>query len=236
MMAISKSLSQKMLTRDQVRRCDQIAIERFGINGLVLMENAGLAAAEVIFGLVTAMTPKRVCIVAGAGNNAGDGFVVARHLTNQAVRVDVLLCAPREKYQGDALSNLVILERMGLPIYPLGDKPADEVAATVTKFGQQAALVVDALLGTGANGPPRQPFHSAILAINALGKPVVALDIPSGLDCDTGLPLEVAVKANHTITFAAMKWGFTHPGAAAYTGQVQVASIGINTDWLMGTL
>jgi len=220
-----------VMSREEVRNCDRIAIERFEINGLVLMENAGSAAASLILSLLKDAS-SGVCIVAGVGNNAGDGFVVARHLYNAKIDVEVLLCPERDRFKGDALANLRIIEHMRIPIVALEGKSPEEVKELILSHGQRAEIVVDALLGTGTSGAPREPIRSAIEAINTLDKTVVALDIPSGLDCDTGEPLESAVRADHTITFAAMKKGFLNPAAAAYTGKVRVASIGIEAGFL----
>jgi len=224
-----------VLSREQVRQCDRIAIERFEINGLVLMENAGAAAARLILSLPDDIASCCVCVVAGVGNNAGDGFVVARHLSNANVPVEVILCGSRERYKGDAEANLRIIERMALPIICLEPGPPEAAAAVIRSHTAVADIIVDAMLGTGAVGAPREPIRSAIEVINDLQKiqkTVVALDIPSGLDCDTGEPLEIAVRADHTVTFAAMKKGFQSPEAGKYTGDVTVASIGIDTSLL----
>ena len=228
--------TELVLSREQVRQCDRIAIERFEINGLVLMENAGAAAARLILSLLDDIASSGVCVVAGVGNNAGDGFVVARHLSNVNVPVEVILCGSRERYKGDAEANLRIIERMALPIICLEPGPPD-AAAVVQSHAASADIIVDAMLGTGAVGSPREPIRSAIEVINDLQKiqkTVVALDIPSGLDCDTGQPLEAAVRADHTVTFAAMKKGFQSPEADKYTGDITVASIGIKTSLLQG--
>jgi len=221
-----------VLSRTQVRACDRVAIEDFEINGLVLMENAGSAAARHILSLLDPLPNAGVCVIAGTGNNAGDGFVVARHLTNAGVNIKVLVCGARDRVGGDALSNLRIIEHMGLPITYADQQPPDALAVTIRSHVGPTDLIVDAMLGTGTAGPPREPIRSAIEEINRLTNPVVALDIPSGLDCDTGQPLEIAVKADHTVTFAAIKKGFHSPAAAAYTGRLTVAGIGIRTDLL----
>lgn len=226
--------TELVLSREQVRQCDRIAIERFEIKGLVLMENAGAAAARLILSLLDDPASSSVCIVAGVGNNAGDGFVVARHLSNANVQVEVILCGDRERYKGDAEANLRIIERMALPIICLETEPPEAAAVVIRSHAAVADIIVDAMLGTGAAGAPREPIRSAINIINDLQKTVVALDIPSGLDCDTGQPLEVAVRADHTVTFAAMKKGFQSPEARKYTGDVTVASIGIDTSLLQG--
>ena len=231
-----RPLQQIVLSRDQFRASDAIATERFGIAGVVLMENAGSAAARFIASIAdNSEGSVRVCIIAGAGNNAGDGFVVARHLYNEGFPVEVLICVDRSRFRGDALTNLAIIENMKLPIvYP----QPEEITESIQKHAAHCDIVVDALLGTGTAGPPRGAIRDAIEAINSLeNKTVVALDIPSGLDCDTGEPLEIAVRADYTVTFAAMKKGFMKlkqlPAAAEYIGVVTVAPIGINTAMLI---
>jgi len=228
----SNQQERLILSRDQVRACDGVAIEKYEINGLVLMENAGAAAARHILDLLQKSGGKRVAILAGAGNNAGDGFVVARHLVNEGIEVDVLICVVRERFQGDALSNLMIMEHMEIPIQYADPESAEGIAAAIQKIGSKSDMLVDALLGTGTVGAPREPFRTAITTINQLDLPVVALDIPSGLDCDSGFPLGIAVRANHTVTFAAIKKGFSNPQAFEYTGVVTLASIGIHTRYL----
>jgi len=237
-MAKNPAVPHLVLSRRQVRACDTYAIEHFKIPSLVLMENAGSAAARYILDLLDNPADSGVCIIAGSGNNAGDGFVVARHLSNETVNVEILICGSRDRLKPDALANLVIVENMKLPIHYLDTSSHSDEAALLESISQtvgklagsrQVNLVVDALLGTGATGPPKQPLRAVIEALNQLNKTVVALDIPSGLDCDTGKPLEVAVRAHHTITFAAMKKGFLIPDAQDYIGKVSVASIGIST-------
>jgi NAD(P)H-hydrate epimerase len=225
----SKRFEEPILSREQVRACDGVAIEQYEINGLVLMENAGGAAARYIQRVLRAHDGNRAAIIAGAGNNAGDGFVVARHLVNEGIEVVVVICVDRERFRGDALSNLVILEHMQVPIKYLAPEAVGEA---IQKVGGESDLLVDALLGTGTSGPPREPFRTAIETINQLDVPVVALDIPSGLDCDSGAPLGIAVKADHTVTFAAIKQGYSNPEAKQYTGEVILASIGIDVRYL----
>lgn len=223
-----------VLTRDQVRNCDRIAIERFHVPGIVLMENAGSAAARWINGELARRSGRRVCILAGPGNNGGDGFVVARHLANDGVDVQILLFTPAEKIKGDAAANFAIIHAMQITLCELGNSTPNQVAAAIRDRAGQADLVVDALLGTGATGQPREPIRTAIETLNALNRPVVALDTPSGLDCDTGEPLGgPAVHAVATVTFAAMKKGFAQGRARDFTGPVQVASIGIAAQRLL---
>lgn len=209
------------LSRAQVREVDRRAIEEYGLPGLVLMENAGAGAA---LWLEQLGIRGRVAICCGKGNNAGDGFVIARHLENRGHRVDVLLCVGPEELTGDAAVNLHVLQRAGTPLRVLtGDRgrPQDWTAALVG-----SDWIVDALLGTGLQGPVRPPFSTVIDAINGCGLKTFAVDLPSGLDCDTGLPLGTAVRARYTATFVAQKRGFDVPEAAEYVGRVEVIDIG----------
>ncbi len=216
---------QTALSRKQVRQVDRMAIEQMGIPGVVLMENAGRNTAEAILRLLPAPAGGRVCIVCGSGNNGGDGFVIARHLHNAGVSVVILLAAEPQKLAGDARTNYDIVQRMSLPIYPL--RTPEQLA------GQQATLeradvIVDALLGTGFSGQPRAPLDAVIRAINAAEKAkVVAVDLPSGLDCDTGQPGDPCVRADLTVTFVARKIGLDQPAASDYVGRVIVADIGV---------
>jgi NAD(P)H-hydrate epimerase len=209
-----------VLTREQVRRLDQIATARFGIPGIVLMENAGRGATDHLL----RMHPDapRFLVVAGRGNNGGDGFVIARHLRLRGRGVSVALLGRREDFglAPDAAANLAILDRMAMPLHPV---------LTINDLHGLLAdqpVVVDAIFGTGLSGDVRGLAREVIALLNASGCPILSVDIPSGLDCDTGLPLGVAIKAAATVTFAAMKLGFTRPGAAVWTGPVHVADIG----------
>jgi len=208
------------LTRDEVRQVDRRAIEELGLPGIVLMENAGRGATEL---LIELGIDGPVIVVAGKGNNGGDGFVIARHLEIHGFEVRVLLLADPHELVGDALTNYRVLNAAGSPIRncagadPSGWK--DEL--------RTGSWIVDALLGTGTRGSVREPFGTVIEQINASGVRVLAVDLPSGLDCDTGQPLGPCVRAAHTATFVAPKRGFDAPGAAEFTGQVHVIGIGV---------
>ena len=222
-----------ILSRQQVRNCDRTAIEKYQIPGITLMENAGSAAARYILDLIENPQAARVCVLAGVGNNGGDGFVVARHLDNAGVKAEIIICGDRQKCRGDAGSNLAIVNNMKLPIFYTDELSQPEIAALISSKTSVADLIVDAMLGTGAAGRPREPVRTAIDIVNAAGKIVVAVDIPSGLDCDTGTSSGTTVKADHTVTFMAVKKGFTNPDAKIYTGSVVVASIGVSAKLLM---
>jgi NAD(P)H-hydrate epimerase len=206
------------VTRDEIREIDRVAIEEYGIPGVVLMENAGRGAADLAMEMLGGTTDARVSIVCGSGNNAGDGFVIARHLHNRGVGVVIHLLAPREKISGDALVNLQVIEKMKLDIR---QTPPGEVTF------EGVDLIVDAMLGTGLQGEVREPYVSAIRAVNAAKTPTLCVDIPSGLDANTGAILGEAVCAERTVTFAAPKIGFTLCDGPSMTGSVTVVDIGV---------
>jgi NAD(P)H-hydrate epimerase len=211
------------LSRAEVRELDRRAIEQFCVPGLILMENAGRNAARWLVELGIA-GPVAICC--GKGNNAGDGFVMARHLDAWGCTVHVLLVGDPAEFKGDALVNYRILEASQFPLIRW-DPSRDD--AHVTALLRGASWIVDGLLGTGMQGEVRDPIRSAIEALNASPARKFAIDIPSGLDADTGRPLGLAVRASHTATFVATKLGLENPAAAAYTGEVRVIDIGVPT-------
>jgi NAD(P)H-hydrate epimerase len=208
------------LTRAQVRELDRRAIEEFGVPGIILMENAGRGAAEILMQL----DPKRVpvLVVCGKGNNGGDGYVIARQLDNSGWPVSISSISKFEELRGDAATNAKIAERAG--IEQVADSTVRE--ATLRRIQTHAGWIVDALFGTGLSGPIVAPFDRVIAAINASMASVLAVDIPSGLDSDTGEPLGPTVQADHTVTFVAAKAGFTKPSAAQWLGELHVVGIG----------
>ncbi len=210
------------LTRAQVRAVDQHAIEQLGIPGAVLMENAGRGAARVLQALGI---HGPVVIACGKGNNGGDGLVIARHLVNAGIDVLTLLFATPEDLSPDAALQWNIVQKMRLSTQAVA-QPLDleKLSATFAR----AEWIVDALFGTGLTGPVRAPFDSAIASINASPARVFAVDIPSGLDCDTGEPLGSTIRAEHTVTFVAPKLGFGNPASLAWTGHVHVVDIGVS--------
>lgn len=209
------------LTRDQVRSIDRFAIDQLGIPGVVLMENAGRGAAEV---LVSLGVSGPVVVCCGKGNNGGDGFVLARHLHLGGHDVRVLLFTEASALQGDARINCEIVAKMKVPLTVFAGSSLNE--ARLHRELVQAALAVDALFGTGLTGPVRSPLDRVIELINGCGARILAVDIPSGLDCDTGQPLGATIRADDTITFVGLKKGFLAPGAQAWTGRVHVVGIG----------
>jgi NAD(P)H-hydrate epimerase len=209
------------LTREQARALDRKVMEKVGVPGVVLMENAGRGVAELLRALGV---QGLVLVCCGKGNNGGDGFVVARHLDNAGVAVRVLLLARPEELTGDAAVNYRVLTHSPVLIEVLSESPSD---AELRRELASADWVVDALFGSGLQGTVRPPFDRVIGAINASMARVLAVDIPSGLDSDTGRPLGVAVRAHHTATIAAPKKGFAEPGAGAWLGCVHVIDMGM---------
>jgi NAD(P)H-hydrate epimerase len=183
-----------------------------------LMQRAGLAVARLA--LTIAPHAKTIWIACGPGNNGGDGFVIARHLDNAGVKVRVLLFAEAAELSGDAAVNHAICVKAGIAVvHCLGDDRYQ------TDFAE-AEWVVDALLGSGLQGAVRPPFDRVIAAINAAPARRFAVDLPSGMDADTGVPLGACVRAHHTATVVAPKAGFASPAAAAYLGRVHVVGMG----------
>jgi NAD(P)H-hydrate epimerase len=215
-------MAANYLSREEVRALDRSAIEEFGVPGVVLMENAGRGAAELLMSLGVRGS---VAICCGKGNNGGDGFVIGRHLDNHHVPVRVFLFVRPEELAGDAAINYGIIAKSRLPIEICTDPQTirEQLAGELLNF----EWIVDALFGTGLAGPVRSPFVEAIGAINAAGARVLAVDIPSGLDCDTGESLGATVRAEHTATFVSWKRGFVHEAAKPWLGRVHVIDIGI---------
>ena len=203
------------LTREQSRAIDVIAGEKYRVPGIVLMENAARAAADLADEMVGGKI-SRVNILCGPGNNGGDGLAIARHLHNRGHGVRIYLLGDPVRYKGDALINWKIVEAMGI-----------SCSVLTPQSNLDADLIIDALFGTGLTEEPRAPFGEIAGIVNAGGIPVLAVDIPSGLDCDTGKPLgSVAIRANQTITFVAEKIGFSNPAAREFLGRITVGDIG----------
>jgi len=217
-----------VMTRDEVRAFDAWAINTLGIPGVVLMENAGRSCAELIEEKLEDLAGRKVCIFCGTGNNGGDGYVIARHLINRGIKVTVVVCGDRSKIKGDAKINLDILEQMGESIELLNPSDRD-IAGQVERFVTGSGIIVDSLFGTGLRGQLSDEYRRLIGSINNCDCPVLAVDIPSGLDCDAGEPLGAAIRAVWTVTFVAVKKGFVPGSAAQYTGEIFIASIGIAT-------
>lgn len=219
-------MSQLVLTRHQSRQVDQRAVEQWGFSSLVLMENAGRAAADGLCRLNTKTQP--VSIFCGKGNNGGDGFVMARHLQLRGLPVQVLIFHEPRNFSADALANYLILKECGLPCQLMSNLPDSGTwQPSLEETCHGSAWLVDALLGTGSSGPPRSPLDQVIRWMNASSAQRLALDVPSGLDCDTGEVSEVAIRADQTFTFAAAKPALLMEQAAEHVGHLEICDIGL---------
>jgi ADP-dependent NAD(P)H-hydrate dehydratase / NAD(P)H-hydrate epimerase len=213
-----------IVTTKEMQELDRRATAEYGIPSLLLMEHAGGETAREMGAAFPALSRGRALVLCGRGNNGGDGFVVARHLLGRGIRVETFLLARREDVKGDARVNLEILEKLGASPREIG--AATELGAIQERI-VSADVVVDALLGTGARGPVDGLFAQAIEIVNRAGRPVVAVDVPSGLIADSPETAGPAIRATLTVTFALPKACLLLYPAAAYAGSVRVADIGI---------
>ncbi len=213
-------------TAEQIRELDRRAIEEYGIPRAVLMENAGRCVADEVLDMLADPLDSSVIILCGKGNNGGDGFVVARHLDNAGVAVEIVTAAPLEALdcEGEAAANFRVVRKIGIEMRQV---LTEEEAKAESSRLKSTELIVDALLGTGLQGEVREPARSLILTANESGTPIVAVDTPSGLCCDTGKVLGVAIRASLTVTLAAPKKGFTIGEGPDHTGELVLADIGI---------
>lgn len=211
-------MTELILTRDQIRSVDSRAMNEYQMPGVILMENAGRGTSALIRENYDKPGEKHLAVFAGAGNNGGDGYVIARHLHNAGWQVRVVLAVDETKLKGDALVNYKIIKNMNVPVETI-DK-ADEILSW-------ADVAVDALFGTGFSGEVRPPVDDLITKINDAGKPVVAVDVPSGLDCQTGQASETTIKAAFTATFVAVKAGMVEESAQQYVGKAIPVDIGV---------
>jgi NAD(P)H-hydrate epimerase len=209
------------LSRDEVRSIDVRASDEFAMPTIVLMENAGRGAASW---LRDRIGNGRVVIACGPGNNGGDGGVVARHLDTWGFGVHLVWFTDPAQLKGDAVIQRDILEHSGI-VTEIIDPETTPDRLDALWFG--ADWLVDALLGTGLTRPVEGLLARAIASMNRSKVPILALDLPSGLDADTGSPLVDAIKATATTTFVAPKLGFDREASRAYTGEVVVIEIGV---------
>lgn len=227
-----------VFTRDAVRAVDHAAVHDLAIPSLLLMEHASLALARHARDMLRDSAAPAALIICGKGNNAGDGIALARHLHLEGLPVHLVLCAPDDSYSGDAATNLAIARRLRIPITIADEHSVDAPLRAALSTLPPAPLVVDALLGTGLSGPPRGVILHLIHAVNRLAadaSPILSIDIPSGLDADTGEPASPhpdharsadVVRADRTVTLVGLKKGFLTLSAQAYLGQVCIEGIG----------
>lgn len=217
----------RILSREASRSLDRLAVERYAIPPIVLMENAGRHVADIALDGLGETRDASVLIVCGPGNNGGDGLCAARHLHNAGVRVAIVL-ASHDAFAGESGTNREIVRAMRLPVTPDATNPAGAIARLAAELGGPS-LIIDAIFGTGLTRPIEGALADAVRAVNGMqeaGVPVLAIDCPSGLDADTGAVLGACVRADVTVTFEGLKPGFLALDAQAYLGEVIVVDIG----------
>jgi NAD(P)H-hydrate epimerase len=213
----------KLLTADEMRALDRATSEAFGLPSIVLMEHAGKGVAQAARAML-GQAARHVCLVCGKGSNGGDGFVAARWLLRWGYVPEIFLVGRCDEVEGDARANLDLCLKTGLEVEEItGDADYVLLAGSL----RRSALVIDALLGTGLSGPPRPAVGQAIRQIAGVKRPVLSVDIPSGVNADTGEAFDPHVVADRTVTFGAWKRGLAlHPGAAC-AGVIELVDIGL---------
>lgn len=223
-------MKKEPLTVKQIQALDSIAIKKYGVASLTLMENAGRAVAEEVLKDLKEKRDARVCVFCGRGNNAGDGLVAARHLLNACISTEIFLIGRAENLKNDAAVNYLILETGGIAIKEI--QKADE--ALKEKIAR-ADVIVDAVFGAGLNREVREPFRGIIEAINTLKQRTISIDIPSGLDGTTGNIYGACIHADKTVTLSFLKRGFFKRDGPRHTGKIVVVDIGIPKELMKKT-
>lgn len=213
-----------VVTAQQMQAMDKRTIDQIGIPGMVLMENAGRGFVSVMWQQFPQLEEMHVGVVAGRGNNGGDGFVIARYLSQARVQVTVFLLAEKDLVGGDAAINLTLLDQLQVHILQI---PTEEALAKTQSQFKKPNLWVDAILGTGLNSVVRGRYKKVIDLLNQTGEPILAVDIPSGIDADTGQLLGTAIQAHTTVTFGHPKIGHLQYPGRHLSGAIQVVNIGI---------
>lgn len=214
----------RVVTADEMREMDRQTIASFGLPGRLLMENAGYGAARIFKDRFENYRQKKIAVLAGRGNNGGDGFVIGRYLSETGARVTVFLLSNRSQVKGDAEANLNLLGPLDIPVIEIPDEAAFEKYQTELRHQD---IYIDAIFGTGLKSDIQGFFKHVIEWINKTGTPVFAVDIPSGLNADTGQPNGTCIQAHSTATFAYPKVGHVLLPGTLYTGHLEVVDIGI---------
>ncbi|MCM8777112.1 MAG: NAD(P)H-hydrate epimerase [Candidatus Omnitrophica bacterium] len=209
-----------ILTREEIAMVEKETEETYGISRLILMENAGRTLAEVISSRIRRVIDKKICIVAGKGNNGGDGFVSARYLFNMGMNVKVIYTDPPDKLSNLSFTNYQILCKIGIENI-LFERTLDTI-----NILKESDVIVDAIFGTGIKGNVTGVSAEVISLINESKRFVVCADIPSGLDADTGIVKGECVKGNITVSFGFAKKGFYINSGPEYCGKIVVTDIG----------
>lgn len=214
----------KPITSDQMYRIEQNGDSILGMRRFLMMENAGHGVADFIVQKFKNLKGKKIVAICGTGNNGGDGFVASRHLAGYGAKVIVILLgSPSNLRSEEARLNWSIIEKMDSIEIIFGRELSDEIKSRITK----AHIILDSIFGTGINGEIREPYASAIDAINQSKSYVLAVDVPSGFDPNTGQIHKKCIMADATITFHRLKIGLAEKKKKKYTGPVHVEWIGI---------
>lgn len=215
----------KLATPGQMSAMDHYAIEKLGIPGIVLMENAALKVVEEIVETLEGVEGRRILLLAGKGNNGGDALAAARHLANRGACVMIHLFASGTEAAGDAKINLDIVKKMKVPVMEYSSHGSG--LSLLHEDIHKADLIVDGIFGTGLKGEVAGVLREVILAVNAAGKPVIAIDIPSGVSGENGKVLGACIHAAKTVTFGLPKIGLLVEPGCEHVGKLVVADIGI---------
>lgn len=213
-----------VVTADEMRRLDEYAIQKVGLPATLLMENAGSAVAQEVLSFIEETEVHhhtgvhKWAVLVGKGNNGADGLVAARHLAEQGIHVDIVYAVPPELLTGDAGFQRDVITQLKIPTFVYGSTPIH--------WGAYAGII-DGLLGTGAKGEPRPPYSEIIREVNDSNRPIFSIDIPSGIDPDTGQLYDSCIKATRTIALAFLKRGLVQYPGVDVSGEVTVRSIGI---------
>ncbi len=214
----------KTVTAKQMKRLDTLAIKRYGIPALILMENAGRTACEETLKMLPKSGVRRVVVFCGYGNNGGDGFVCARHLINKGIQTRVYLVGEKKEFSKEARVNFQILCKMKQKFKIIRS------ANALGKFEEEVKkynLIIDGIFGIGIKGKLDSFYQRLFNILNISKIPILALDIPSGLDADTGKPLGNAIRAAKTVTFGLLKKGLTNKKAQKFTGKIRIGDISL---------
>ncbi|MBU4346609.1 MAG: NAD(P)H-hydrate epimerase [Candidatus Omnitrophica bacterium] len=222
--------SPPLITAQQARAWDKQAREKFAVSTLVLMENAGRAVAHEAL-KVLKNKPKTIAVFCGKGNNAGDGFVAARHLLTSGIKCDIFLAGGIEDIGNEAKINLEILMRLREKIIEVGQNNLEKIRRGIIRA--RYSLVIDAILGVGLSGEVRGVCRDLIGIINSSKAYTLSVDIPSGLDATIGKILGCCVKADKTVTFVAKKRGMVLADGPKYCGRIVVRDLGIPSQNLL---
>jgi len=214
----------KAVTSGQIQQLDKQAIEGLGIDSLFLMENAGRGVSQFVEEILNKKNNDKVVVICGKGNNGGDGFVVARHLLNRGKSVSVFLLGKKTDIKKDAEANLKKLKALNCEVAEIADEKSQKYFYDILP---NSDILVDAIFGVGLKGQIKGIASDIISAMNKSNKPIVSIDVPSGLDSTTGEICGFCVKSTLTVSFTLAKRGFFLKNGPEYIGELSVIDIGI---------